>query len=111
MYKCRNLMKNFESKINKWIIKKKLTTHIHVHVATCIKVNVNHTLISSIPQYMNYFTDPRRFLKEQCTCRCKRFRFELKFNFYIGCVTKQRQSSSPVDCVIDLSIILQTNEE
>ena len=46
-------MKNFESKINKWIIKNKLTTHIHVHVATCIKVNVNHILISSIPQYMN----------------------------------------------------------
>ena len=78
MYKCRNLMKIFESKINKWIIKNKLTTHIHVHVATCIKVNVNHTLISSIPQYMNYFTDPRRLLKEQCTCRCMRFKFELK---------------------------------
>ena len=81
MYKCRNLMKNFESKINKWIIKNKLTTRIHV----AIKVNVNHTLMSSIPQYMNDFADPRRLLKEQCTCRCMRFRFELKFNFYIGC--------------------------
>ena len=58
-----------------------MQTHIHVHVATCIKVNVNHILISSISQYMNYFTDPRRLLKEQCTCRCMRFRFELKFNF------------------------------
>ena len=40
VYKCRNLMKNFESEINKWIIKNKLTTHIHVHVATSTKVNV-----------------------------------------------------------------------
>ena len=43
-------MKIFENKINKWIIKNKLTTHIHV----ATKVNVNHTLIPSIPQYMNY---------------------------------------------------------